>query len=72
MKCPICLEKINNKITLLCFHNFCNKCYNIWFKIKNKKNCPVCRKKVFVEEDDDNFLINNDYYTRYTKNIYFK
>ncbi len=72
MKCPICLEKINNKRTLLCFHNFCLSCFNIWFKIKNNKSCPICRKKVFLEEEEENFIIINDYYTRYTKNINFK
>jgi hypothetical protein len=74
MICPVCLDKIQSeKITLICFHYLCPSCYKKWFKISNKKTCPLCRRKVFenIEENilqnTDSYIINNEYYSRFTK-----
>lgn len=43
--CDICFEKYNkNKIVLLCGHQFCKQCLEMWF---NKSNtCPMCRTDI--------------------------
>mmetsp|Transcript_95470 Transcript_95470/g.205982 ORF Transcript_95470/g.205982 Transcript_95470/m.205982 type:complete len:108 (-) Transcript_95470:156-479(-) len=49
LKCVICLEDLtNDKITLECSHAFHYKCLKNWF-VKNKINCPYCRKDFSAE-----------------------
>ena len=43
IKCPICMEIINNLCDLDCGHSFCKNCIELW--LKNKKTCPICTKK---------------------------
>ena len=40
--CSICLEKIEDRIILICKHQFCSKCVD---KLRNHKHflCPICR-----------------------------
>ncbi len=45
--CPITLEKINNPVKTSCGHIFEKENIILW--IREKKTCPVCRKKL----DDD-------------------
>ena len=52
IQCPICLEDINQKKTLVldCGHPFCKTCIQTWIKteISNGKRaeCPMCRKNI--------------------------
>lgn len=66
MICPICLENINHKMTLICFHYLCHKCYKKWFTINLKKTCPLCRKKMFQYTKEE-IIINDEYHSRFTK-----
>lgn len=38
--CVICLDKIQKKKTLKCFHSFCSECIDSVFKLKPA--CPIC------------------------------
>jgi len=42
-ECSICLDKINDNISLLkCSHIFHTKCIEKW----TRDNCPICRKEI--------------------------
>tara|TARA_Y100000114_G_scaffold118141_1_gene112603 strand:- start:202 stop:609 length:408 start_codon:yes stop_codon:yes gene_type:complete len=47
VECAICLERIDSKTlkTTKCGHNFHEKCLQQWTNT-DKKDCPVCRKKL--------------------------
>lgn len=42
--CPICLDKIQNKVTTSCNHSFCKRCLRRWTTHEN--TCPTCREKI--------------------------
>jgi|GEM_PF-5266445 len=48
-KCPICLEKINQKYIyfLPCSHFFHEKCISYW--LENNITCPNCRVPIFIK-----------------------
>lgn len=46
MDCAICMNKICNKCTLSCNHNFCFKCIDKW--CDSKQTCPICRSSISV------------------------
>ncbi|CAJ1085278.1 probable E3 ubiquitin-protein ligase DTX3 [Xyrichtys novacula] len=39
-ECAICLDKIQGKKSLKCFHSFCSECIDSLFKFKPA--CPIC------------------------------
>lgn len=65
MKCIICFEKINNRLGLVCGHNYCSECILAW--LTKNKSCPCCRR--YIGEDLENYTTNR--ITRTTK-IRFK
>lgn len=65
MTCIICFEKINNRLGLVCGHNYCSECILAWLTIN--KSCPCCRR--YIGEDLENYTTNR--ITRTTK-IRFK
>ena len=55
MECPICLEVIINKCTLICGHEGCHDCLEKWLSIK--RNCPMCRQPVTAQFMEEHQLI---------------
>lgn len=45
MECPICLDKIRDKITLPCGHHFNKECLIMSIE-SNSYSCPYCRDKI--------------------------
>jgi|LauGreDrversion4_2_1035121.scaffolds.fasta_scaffold827494_2 Zn-finger nucleic acid-binding protein len=69
MPCPVCFIKLNtnNRYILSCKHNLCRKCQKIWFHSLKKEKCPICNKKLYDNGEEDNEkIINNKYYSRFT------
>lgn len=61
IECPICIDNINNMITLPCNHSFCSKCINSHIDISGTYffNCPLCRKQY----NKSQYCTNNSIYT---------
>lgn len=50
-KCPICLESVDDPVTIIkCTHSFCFNCIYVWFE--KTMSCPLCK------EEDVNFIRN--------------
>ncbi|XP_042306704.1 E3 ubiquitin-protein ligase TRIM7-like [Sceloporus undulatus] len=42
--CTICLEYLQNPVTIECGHNFCHDCLTqFWRQLKDEATCPQCR-----------------------------
>ena len=46
MTCPICMEILQNPVTIDCGHNFCLQCINQVGKTKEILHCPLCQLPV--------------------------
>ena len=46
LKCPICLELVNQPVSTSCEHLFCKNC------IKDQHTCPTCRKRILGTTPD--------------------
>ncbi|XP_055000212.1 tripartite motif-containing protein 75-like [Sorex araneus] len=43
--CPVCLDYLNNPVTIDCGHNFCDSCIRMsWKDLQDTFPCPVCRQ----------------------------
>ncbi|XP_004606288.2 tripartite motif-containing protein 75-like [Sorex araneus] len=43
--CPVCLDYLNDPVTIDCGHNFCDSCIRMsWKDLRDRFPCPVCRQ----------------------------
>ena len=49
-ECPICLKNARLPVVTKCGHIFCWECIRIWIKQKDRLDCPICKKKIELEE----------------------
>jgi len=70
IECPICFQTTNNKVTVECSHEFCEKCFIHYVEngsILRAPLCPVCRKCIknitIYNSDAYCAIINNQYVT---------
>uniref|UniRef100_A0A672Y9M3 Nuclear factor 7, brain-like n=2 Tax=Sphaeramia orbicularis TaxID=375764 RepID=A0A672Y9M3_9TELE len=45
LTCPVCLETFRDPVSLSCNHSFCLICLKEFWKEKENRACPVCRRK---------------------------
>ncbi|KAF4112124.1 E3 ubiquitin-protein ligase RNF135 [Onychostoma macrolepis] len=58
LKCSICMEIFTKPVTLVCGHNYCQKCINAcWAKSSGKRDCPHCRADVSSSKLEMNFTL---------------
>jgi hypothetical protein len=58
--CIICLEnyKYHDKVAFMnCQHKYHSNCLKTWLNVN--PSCPICRKDIINDNDNDNNLINN-------------
>jgi hypothetical protein len=53
--CPICYSVMNEPVTTICGHNFCQACINM-----SGNECPICRKKLSKYEITPNYQIKDN------------
>jgi len=48
-ECPICMEELNNPMSLICHvtHRFCRKCITDYANSLDEPRCPMCRAEIF-------------------------
>lgn len=69
VECPICMCILHsrNKFFLACKHILCKKCEKIWFHNLKKERCPICNKKREIDLEEDEIIIKDNYYSRFSK-----
>ncbi|XP_071372533.1 E3 ubiquitin-protein ligase TRIM39-like isoform X2 [Centroberyx affinis] len=45
LSCPVCHDIFKDPVLLPCSHSFCKACLQSWWKEKQIRECPVCKKR---------------------------
>ncbi|XP_067107558.1 E3 ubiquitin-protein ligase TRIM35-like [Osmerus mordax] len=45
LSCPVCHDIFTNPVLLRCGHSFCKACLEEYWKHRESRECPVCRRK---------------------------
>ncbi|XP_062241109.1 nuclear factor 7, brain-like [Platichthys flesus] len=43
--CPVCHDVFRDPVLLACSHSFCRDCLKSWWKDKEEKECPLCKRR---------------------------
>lgn len=58
LKCLICFNIFTKPVTLICGHNYCQKCINeCWARSGAKRDCPQCRTVIRSNKLKINFTL---------------
>ncbi|XP_034445717.1 nuclear factor 7, brain-like [Hippoglossus hippoglossus] len=57
--CPVCQEVFRDPVILSCSHSFCRDCVKSWWKDKEVKECPVCKRRHSMPEPPCNLALKN-------------
>ncbi|XP_060934105.1 zinc-binding protein A33-like [Limanda limanda] len=57
--CPVCQDVFRDPVVLLCSHSFCKDCVKSWWKDKEVKECPLCKKRHSMIEPPVNLVLKN-------------
>ncbi|XP_060938194.1 E3 ubiquitin-protein ligase TRIM35-like [Limanda limanda] len=57
--CAICQDVFRDPVLLSCSHSFCKVCLKSWWKKKQVKECPLCKRKSSKREPPCNLVLKN-------------
>ncbi|XP_060924960.1 E3 ubiquitin-protein ligase TRIM35-like, partial [Limanda limanda] len=57
--CPVCHDVFTDPVVLLCSHSFCKDCVESWWKDKEVKECPLCKRRSSKEQPPCNLALKN-------------
>ncbi|XP_062254012.1 E3 ubiquitin-protein ligase TRIM35-like [Platichthys flesus] len=57
--CPICQDVFRDPVVLSCSHSFCKDCVKSWWKDKEVKECPLCKRRSSKSEPPCNLVLKN-------------
>nr|XP_033481608.1 nuclear factor 7, brain-like [Epinephelus lanceolatus] len=47
--CPVCQDVFRDPVILSCSHSFCKDCLKRWWRQKQERECPVCKRRSLFE-----------------------
>ncbi|XP_056091312.1 tripartite motif containing 35-39 isoform X2 [Rhinichthys klamathensis goyatoka] len=59
MSCPICCEIFKAPVLLSCSHSFCKECLQQFWRSRNTRECPVCRRRSSRDDPPCNLVLRN-------------
>ncbi|XP_048024767.1 E3 ubiquitin-protein ligase TRIM35-like [Megalobrama amblycephala] len=59
LSCPVCHEIFSVPVILSCSHSFCKECLQQFWRIRETRECPVCRRRSSKEEPPPNLALKN-------------
>ncbi|XP_052449392.1 nuclear factor 7, ovary-like [Carassius gibelio] len=59
VSCPICCEIFKAPVLLSCSHSFCEECLQQFWRTKNTRECPVCRRRSSRDDPPCNLVLKN-------------
>ncbi|XP_053290047.1 E3 ubiquitin-protein ligase TRIM35-like [Pleuronectes platessa] len=57
--CAICQDVFIDPVLLSCSHSFCKVCLKSWWKKKQVKECPLCKRRSSKREPPCNLVLKN-------------
>ncbi|XP_053276472.1 nuclear factor 7, ovary [Pleuronectes platessa] len=57
--CPVCRDVFRDPVLLSCSHSFCKVCLKRWWKDKEVKECPLCKRRSSMLEPPCNLVLKN-------------
>ncbi|XP_062253429.1 zinc-binding protein A33-like [Platichthys flesus] len=57
--CPLCKDVYRDPVLLSCSHSFCRDCLKSWWKDKEVKECPLCKRRSSRSEPPCNLVLKN-------------
>ncbi|XP_060932853.1 nuclear factor 7, brain-like [Limanda limanda] len=57
--CPVCHDVFRDPVILSCSHSFCKDCVKSWWKDKEVKKCPVCKRRSSKRKHPCNLSLKN-------------
>ncbi|XP_067335959.1 nuclear factor 7, brain-like [Channa argus] len=55
--CPVCCEIFEDPVLLSCHHNVCKDCLKSWWRQKQTKECPLCKRRSSMYEPPLNLVL---------------
>ncbi|XP_044205986.1 nuclear factor 7, ovary-like [Thunnus albacares] len=57
--CPVCQDVFRDPVLLSCSHSFCKDCLKSWWRQKQTRECPVCKRRSSKYEPPCNLVLKN-------------
>ncbi|XP_060926323.1 nuclear factor 7, brain-like [Limanda limanda] len=57
--CSVCQDVFRDPVLLSCSHSFCKDCLKSWWKDKEVKECPLCKRRSSRSEPPGNLVLKN-------------
>ncbi|XP_067442195.1 nuclear factor 7, ovary-like [Thunnus thynnus] len=57
--CPVCQDVFRDPVLLSCSHSFCKDCLKSWWREKQTRECPVCKRRSSRAEPPCNLVLKN-------------
>ncbi|XP_060946954.1 nuclear factor 7, brain-like [Limanda limanda] len=57
--CPVCQDVFRDPVLLSCSHSFCKDCVKSWWKDKEVKECPLCKRRSSRSEPPVSLVLKN-------------
>ncbi|XP_067442224.1 E3 ubiquitin-protein ligase TRIM35-like [Thunnus thynnus] len=57
--CPVCQDVFRDPVVLSCSHSFCKDCLKSWWRQKQTRECPVCKRRSSKEQPPCNLVLKN-------------
>uniref|UniRef100_A0A8C4EU23 Nuclear factor 7, brain n=1 Tax=Dicentrarchus labrax TaxID=13489 RepID=A0A8C4EU23_DICLA len=58
LSCSVCHDIFKDPVVLLCSHSFCKDCLQRWWRERQIKECPLC-KKILLSDPPCNLVLKN-------------
>ncbi|XP_042261869.1 nuclear factor 7, ovary-like [Thunnus maccoyii] len=59
LRCPVCHDVFRDPVVLSCSHSFCKDCLKSWWREKQARECPVCKRRSSREQPPCNLVLKN-------------
>ncbi|KAF3857663.1 hypothetical protein F7725_010864 [Dissostichus mawsoni] len=59
LSCPVCHEIFRDPVILSCCHSFCRDCLQSWWREREGKECPLCKRRFSKDLLPANFTLKN-------------
>ncbi|KAJ8357788.1 hypothetical protein SKAU_G00205820 [Synaphobranchus kaupii] len=59
LSCPVCTDIFRDPVVLRCSHSFCKACLQQYWKQKESRECPVCRRRSSMANPPLNLSLRN-------------